>query len=318
MILVLAVAERNIKIVAESKKLFYLSGVCSMIDVAKEVSTFSPIDLSRIPENYKPATEQMRTSFILYNKALHEIHLGHDDVAKNFLRKAVTIFPDFYEALMVLGILVFSGGDRIGAVRIFNSVKDMERRADSIALLDHLVEEAEKPENSKRNQGKVQRPGQDKKAANVMGDRQEMTVSRPKEAKYSQGRVFERSSGYYEPQMQRRTSTPASQNTRLSYNNPKRTLTQEERQVEVQRSAAQVPQNESRQPKEAVLFKNQAKEIHDVGLLNKYLLIIVGILIVFLIVLSAMLVNRNSEVKELREKLEKVQISNIDYEELLR
>ncbi|MBE7058679.1 MAG: hypothetical protein E7387_06220 [Ruminococcaceae bacterium] len=276
-----------------------------MIDVAKEVSAFSPIDLTRIPENYKPATEQMRTSFILYNKALHEIHLGHDDVAKNFLRKAVAIFPDFYEALMVLGVLVFSGGDRIGAVRIFNSVKDMGRRADSIALLDHLVEEAEKPENLKRSQGKVQRPGQDKKAANVMGDRQEMPVSRPKEAKYSQGRVFERSSGYYEPQMQRRTSTSASPNTRLSYNR-------------AQRSSEQIPQNEERQPKEAVLFKNQAKEIHDVGLLNKYLLIIVGILLVFLIVLSAMLVNRNSEVKELREKLEKVQINNIDYEELLR
>ena len=105
-----------------------------MIDVAKEVSAFGPIDLTRIPEIYKPATEQMRTSFILYNKALHEVHLGHEDVAKNFLRKAVTIFPDFYEALMVLGILVFSNGDRIGAVRIFNSVKDMGRRADSIAL----------------------------------------------------------------------------------------------------------------------------------------------------------------------------------------
>ena len=289
-----------------------------MIDVAKEVSAFGPIDLTRIPEIYKPATEQMRTSFILYNKALHEIHLGHEDVAKNFLRKAVTIFPDFYEALMVLGILVFSGGDRIGAVRIFNSVKDMGRRADSIALLDHLVEEAEKPENLKRSQGKIQRPGQDKKAANVMGDRQEIPASRPREAKYSQGRVFERSSGYYEPQIQRRTSAPVPQNTRLSYNNPRRTLVQEERMADVQRSAAQVPNNESRQPREAVIFKNQAKEIHDVGLLNKYLLIIVGILLAFLIVLSAMLVNRTSEVKELREKLEKVQINNIDYEELLR
>lgn len=289
-----------------------------MIDVAKEVSAFSPIDLTRIPEIYKPATEQMRTSFILYNKALHEIHLGHEDVAKNFLRKAVTIFSDFYEALMVLGILVFSNGDRIGAVRIFNSVKDMERRADSIALLDHLVEEAEKPDNSKRTLGKEQRTAQDKKLANVMGDRQEMPVSKPREAKYSQGRVFERSSGYYEPQLQRRTSAPAPQNTRLSYNNPKRTLRQEERTTESPQRVAQVPQNESRQPKEAVLFKNQAKEIHDVGLLNKYLLIIVGILLAFLIVLSAMLVNRTSEVKELREKLEKVQINNIDYEELLR
>ena len=95
-------------------------------------------------------------------------------------------------------------------------------------------------------------------------------------------------------------------------------MIQEEKTTETPRNTAQNFSNESRQPKEAVLFKNQAKEIHDVGLLNKYLLIIVGVLLAFLIVLSAMLVNRTSEVKELREQLEKVQISNIDYEELLR
>lgn len=72
-----------------------------------------------------------------------------DDAAKNYLRKAVTIFPGFYDAVMVLGILVFANGDRIGAVRIFNSVKDLEQRAISIGILDHLVEEAERPETSR-------------------------------------------------------------------------------------------------------------------------------------------------------------------------
>ena len=62
-----------------------------MIDVVKEVGMFKPIDLTHIPEIYKPATEQMRTSFILYNKALHEVQSGHEDIAKNYLRKAVTI-----------------------------------------------------------------------------------------------------------------------------------------------------------------------------------------------------------------------------------
>lgn len=286
-----------------------------MIDVAKEVSAFSPIDLTRIPEIYKPATEQMRTSFILYNKALHEVYLGKEDVAKNFLRKAVTIFPDFYEALMVLGILVFANGDRIGAVRIFNSVKDMRRRADSIALLDHLVEEAEKTTVSSTVPNKQQRYGRDRKLANVMGDQQETVATKPKEAKYSQGRVFERSSGYYEPQLHKTANEP--QNTRLTYSNTKRVLEQQEKKPEIQQRATQMQNSVTRQPKEAVLFKNQAKEIHDVSLLNKYLLIIVGVLLAFLIVLSAMVVNKTSEVRELREKLEKVQINNIDYEEIL-
>lgn len=285
-----------------------------MIDVAKEVSEFQPIDLTRIPEIYRPATEQMRTTFILYNKALHEVHLGNEDVAKNFLRKAVTIFPDFYEALMVLGILVFANGDRIGAVRIFNSVKDMERRADSIALLDHLVEEAERLTTPKRTLDKGNKYGQERKLASVIGENQEKVASKPREAKYSQGRVFEKSNGYYEPQKQRSSTAVTRSTSRLTYNNPKRTLEQQNKEISV----------EQRQPKEAVLFKNQAKEIHDVTLLNKYLLIIVGVLLAFLIVLSAVIVNRNSEVRELQDKLEnaqskleKVQICNIDYEEIL-
>lgn len=285
-----------------------------MIDVAKEVSEFQPIDLTRIPEIYRPATEQMRTTFILYNKALHEVHLGNEDVAKNFLRKAVTIFPDFYEALMVLGILVFANGDRIGAVRIFNSVKDIERRADSIALLDHLVEEAERLTTPKRTLDKGNKYGQERKLASVIGENQEKVASKPREAKYSQGRVFEKSNGYYEPQKQRSSTAVNRSTSRLTYNNPKRTLEQQNKEISV----------EQRQPKEAVLFKNQAKEIHDVTLLNKYLLIIVGVLLAFLIVLSAMIVNRNSEVRELQDKLEnaqskleKVQICNIDYEEIL-
>ena len=63
---------------------------------------------------------------------------------------------------------------------------------------------------------------------------------------------------------------------------------------------------QQRQPEEAVLFKNQAKDIHDIRLLNKYLLVIMGILLVFLIVISTMLVNRTSELKQLEYKNEEL------------
>lgn len=112
----------------------------------------------------------MRTAFILYNKALHEIQTGHDDAAKNYLRKAVVIFPEFYDAIMVLGILTFANGDRIGAVRIFNSVKNLEQRAISIGILDHLVEEAERPETA-RVLGTQKFSSERGKAESVMGGR---------------------------------------------------------------------------------------------------------------------------------------------------
>lgn len=280
-----------------------LSGVCSMIDVVKEVGMFKPIDLTHIPEIYKPATEQMRTSFILYNKALHEVQSGHEDIAKNYLRKAVTIFPDFYDAVMVLGILVFANGDRIGAVRIFNSVKDVKRRAESIGLLDHLVEEAEKPSSVRTMKTKVNSDGQNnKKLADVMGSGQrENTPVRQREAKYSKGQIFERHSGYYEPQPQRKHTAVA---TRSAYGNYSEASVQTEKEESVEQQQPRKVQQ--RQPEEAVLFKNQAKDIHDIRLLNKYLLVIMGILLVFLIVISTMLVNRTSELKQLEYKNEEL------------
>lgn len=272
-----------------------------MIDVVKEVSAFKPIDLTRIPEIYKPATEQMRNAFILYNKALHEVQLGHEDIAKNYLRKAVTIFPDFYDAVMVLGVLVFANGDRIGAVRIFNSVKDVEVRSVSIGLLDHLVEEAERP-TTVRNSNKKSDSQGNKKLANVMGGgEQNSNVVPHREAKYSKGQVFEKSNGYYEPQPQKIRETNLHRNY-VGYN---RVPIKKENNENVV-TQPPIPHNvRSRQPEDAIAFKNQAKDIHDVRLLNKYLLIIIGVLIVFAIIVSTLLINKTAEVRQLEEKLNK-------------
>ena len=274
-----------------------------MIDVVREVSAFKPIDLTRIPEIYKPATEQMRNAFILYNKALHEVQLGHEDIAKNYLRKAVTIFPDFYDAVMVLGILVFANGDRIGAVRIFNSVKDVEIRSVSIGLLDHLVEEAERP-SAVRNSNKSKNADSqgNKKLANVMSGGERNINSIPhREAKYSKGQIFERSNGYYEPQPKRTRETVPNKNY-AGYN--KATIKKENIE-DVVPQQSNIQNVRPRQPEEAIAFKNQAKDIHDVRLLNKYLLIIVGILIAFAIIISTLLINKTAEVRQLEDKLNK-------------
>ena len=235
-----------------------------MIDVVREISMFKPIDLARIPEKYRPATEQMRTSFILYNKALHEVQIGHDDAAKNYLRKAVTIFPGFYDAVMVLGILVFANGDRIGAVRIFNSVKDLEQRAISIGILDHLVEEAERPETS-RILGTKKYTSEHGKAESVMGGR---TTSAPrtetKEAKYSRGQIFEKSSSYYEPQSKSTYNTRQAATYRTTANSERR-----------------MPQPRKEEMPEEASYSSDSKDVRDVRLLNKYLLVIIVILLIF-------------------------------------
>lgn len=280
-----------------------------MIDVVKEVSAFKPIDLTRIPEIYKPATEQMRNAFVLYNKALHEVHLGHDDIAKNYLRKAVTIFPDFYDAVMVLGILVFANGDRIGAVRIFNSVKDVELRSVSIGILDHLVEEAEKPasvRNSIKNKNNASQGS--RKLANVMnGGEKDIAQIPHREAKYSKGQIFERGNGHYEPPIQNiREVEP-----RKNYAGYSRTMiNKKENSEKIAPQQNKVQPVHVRQPEEAIAFKNQAKDIHDVRLLNKYLLIIIGVLIVFAIIISTLLINKTAEVRQLRDNLNKKSLTS--------
>ena len=122
-----------------------------MVDYVKELQAFRPINMERIPTDDKRYTPQVKIAFELYNKALGEIKEGYRDIAKSDLRKAVALCPEFSAAIMVLGILVFANGDRIGAVRIFNSVKDAEDRARAISILDRLISEAEKPVNSGRD-----------------------------------------------------------------------------------------------------------------------------------------------------------------------
>lgn len=122
-----------------------------MIDYAKELQAFRPINMERIPTDDKRYTPQVKIAFELYNKALNEIKDGYRDIAKSDLRKAVALCPEFSAAIMVLGILVFANGDRIGAVRVFNSVKDSEDRARAIAILDRMISESEKPVSSSRD-----------------------------------------------------------------------------------------------------------------------------------------------------------------------
>lgn len=263
-----------------------------MIDVVREISMFKPIDLARIPEKYRPATEQMRTSFILYNKALHEVQTGHDDAAKNYLRKAITIFPGFYDAVMALGILVFANGDRIGAVRIFNSVKDLEQRAISIGILDHLVEEAERPETS-RVLGTKKYVSEHGKAESVMGGRAaSATRMEPKEAKYSKGQIFEKSSSYYEPQSKSTYNARQAAAYRTSANSERR-----------------MPQPRKEELPEETSYSSDSRDVNDVRLLNKYLLIIIAILLIFAIVVSTMLINRTASERALRDKLEALSAS---------
>ncbi len=110
-----------------------------MLDLREETKDFKPIDLSSLSAGEALYTESMRIAFTLYNKALKDIQDGYRDMARNNLRKAVSHYPEFGDAMIVLGICTFVGGDRIGAVRLFNSIKKPEDRKKGLEILDHLA-----------------------------------------------------------------------------------------------------------------------------------------------------------------------------------
>ncbi len=110
-----------------------------MLDLKEQIKDFKPVDLSGLSSEDALYTESMRIAFTLYNKALKEINEGYRDLAKNSLRKAVAHYPEFGDAMIVLGICTFVNGDRIGAVRIFNSIKKPDDRKKGMEILDRLA-----------------------------------------------------------------------------------------------------------------------------------------------------------------------------------
>lgn len=110
-----------------------------MLDLKEQIKDFKPVDLSGLSSEDALYTESMRIAFTLYNKALKEINEGYRDLAKNSLRKAVAHYPEFGDAMIVLGICTFVNGDRIGAVRIFNAIKKPDDRKKGMEVLDRLA-----------------------------------------------------------------------------------------------------------------------------------------------------------------------------------
>ncbi len=114
-----------------------------MIDLKHEARNFATMDL---PESTGDSVvEDIRYAYSLYNKALLYIRKGYDDLARQNLKKAIGLNQDFYPGRMLLGVCLFANGDRVGAMRMFNAIKDMRYKRLALSYYDYLTEEVEKP-----------------------------------------------------------------------------------------------------------------------------------------------------------------------------
>lgn len=116
-----------------------------MIDLKHEARNFAPMDIKGLLDKEDDFNEDIRWSYSLYNKALSFIKKGYDDMARQNLKKALGLNPDFYPARMLLGVCLFSNGDRVGAMRMFNMIRDIQYKKLAMSYYDYLTEEVDKP-----------------------------------------------------------------------------------------------------------------------------------------------------------------------------
>lgn len=111
-----------------------------MATLKEEAARFEPVDLAKLREA-ENVTDAMRAACGLYNSALSDIAAGSYSSARSSLRKATVLCPEFNYAVILYGICTFCGGDRTGALRIFNSVRSPKERSRAMRLYDRLVDE---------------------------------------------------------------------------------------------------------------------------------------------------------------------------------
>jgi len=107
-----------------------------MFDIKEEMKNFKPIDMASLQQKLGQIPEDMRNAIELYNKALEDVAAQNEDMAIIALKKAIAIYPAFYEAMILMGVCYDSLGDEESARMMFNRVIEMDDN--SIRALHYL------------------------------------------------------------------------------------------------------------------------------------------------------------------------------------
>lgn len=131
-----------------------------MFNITEELDHFRPIDVSSLEQKLGSIPDDMKGAIELYNKALEDISSHNEDMAIIALRKAISIYPAFYEAMNLMGVCYDSLGDEENARRMFEKVIQLEdssiRATDYINRLDGIVSREDGKKPKPRNRNKLQ------------------------------------------------------------------------------------------------------------------------------------------------------------------
>ncbi len=97
-----------------------------MLKLEEELSRFAPIDLKTLESKLGVIPDDVRTSISMYNKAIDDIRNDNEDMAVIALRKAISMYPGFYEAMNLMGLCHVKLGEDEKARELFAGVVRMD------------------------------------------------------------------------------------------------------------------------------------------------------------------------------------------------
>lgn len=117
-----------------------------MIDLWGELAYYTPIDLANLDNRESKLPDNIRNSIILYNKALESLKIGNEDIAIIELKKSVSMNPEFYEAMNLLGLCYKYINEHEKAAEIFKKVIAAESNGiRALKYLDMFSNESNEP-----------------------------------------------------------------------------------------------------------------------------------------------------------------------------
>lgn len=100
-----------------------------MIDLKQELQDYHIINLKDIAQNEADISDNIRNSVILYNKAIESLRSGSEDIAIIELKKAISMNPNFYEAMNLLGVCYSYTNENMKAAEVFERVVKAENNS---------------------------------------------------------------------------------------------------------------------------------------------------------------------------------------------
>jgi len=109
-----------------------------LIKIKDELVNFPFIDLDALSKN-KKFPENVKSAVALYNKALDRIKFNSTDIAMIELKKAIKIFPDFYDAILLLSLCHYAVDEKQKSISLLNTIKNEEERKKSFSYINYVV-----------------------------------------------------------------------------------------------------------------------------------------------------------------------------------